>query len=299
MSELENQNTGFSESWLSLREPADHAARNTALVTQLVQWRARRQQHLHIIEIGAGTGSNLRFLLPKLGHHQHWLLVDYDATLLEHLPRILKPWTDSQKAQLTISDDQLRIEHDEFSAIVEWQVIDLSSDLEKLQSQRTDLLLGSALLDLTSAHWLDSLAKLCIEKQCTCLFALNYDGRVKWQPELDSDKRINQLLNTHQLNDKGFGKALGPTAGMYFANRLEQWGREVLTHRSDWQISSTTISESAALQHAIIDGWAPAAIEQSSSEQTMIKQWQHERREFIDKGESELMVGHLEVLSLT
>lgn len=297
MSELETQNTGFSESWLSLREPADHAARDTILISQLTQWRARRQ-NLHITELGAGTGSNLRFLSPKLGHNQHWLLVDYDTALLKHLPRILQPWADTQNAKLTITDEQLRIEHEAFSAIVEWQVIDLSSDLEKLQSQRTDLLLGSALLDLTSAHWLDSLAKLCLNKQCACLFALNYDGRIRWRPELDSDKRITQLLNSHQLNDKGFGRALGPTAGMYFANRLEQLEREVLTHCSDWQISSTTMSESDALQHAILDGWAAAAIEQSSTEQTMIRQWHQERREFIDKGESELMVGHLEVMSL-
>ncbi len=297
MSESENTNTGFSESWLSLREPADHAARDTALITQLIQWR-NRQQDIHITELGAGTGSNLRFLLPKFGHNQHWLLVDYDATLLEHLPRILKPWTDKQNAQLLISDDHLRIEHEAFSAVVEWQVIDLSTDLEKLQLQRIDLLLGSALLDLTSASWLDSLAQLCTKKQCACLFALNYDGRVKWNPELESDKRITQLLNTHQLNDKGFGPALGPKAGMHFANRLEEFGRQVLTLRSDWQISSTTLKHSADLQLAIVDGWAPAAIEQSAPEKTLIRQWQSDRRQYIEKNVSELMVGHLEVLSL-
>ena len=92
VSEQQAQNiSGFSQQWLSLREPADHAARSTALNDTLITWTGQKSP-LRIMDFGTGTGSNLRYLCPLLGHDQHWTLVDNDAHLLSHLPDILSYW---------------------------------------------------------------------------------------------------------------------------------------------------------------------------------------------------------------
>ncbi|MDC0434401.1 class I SAM-dependent methyltransferase [bacterium] len=291
MSEANTQ--GFSESWLELREPADHAARSTAVLDKLVHWR-KSHDTLRVMELGAGTGSNLRYLMPALGHDQHWLLMDNDAALLEHLPKLMQQFTDTHHAQLTGNSDCLFVEHANFSARITTRVIDLASQLDQLMQQETHLLTASALLDLTSAAWLDQLASIVHQHQCACLFALNYNGTIDWQPVSESDAAVSNLLNRHQLGEKGFGAALGPAAGSYFADQLQHSNNKVVVESSDWQIDESM----AALQLAIIEGWAPAAIEQDSGAAGQIDTWFEQRKAWITEGVSRLSVGHNDVLAL-
>jgi hypothetical protein len=291
--EHSDEHDGFSESWLTLREPADHAARSMALTDQLVATLAMYKTKC-IVELGAGTGSNLRFLMPLLGHEQHWLLVDNDARLLEHLPRILQPWVSIQNASLTQTETGLHVTHANFSATINTQIVNLATHLHTVDLQDVNLVTASALLDLTSAPWLDALAKAINEHQCCGLFALNYNGDVTWNPQLQNDDTVTSLLNEHQLKDKGFGAALGPSAGDYFAKKLSQLGHNVMVEPSNWDVQAS----SDALQRAIIDGWAPAAIEQDGSMKEIILQWHSARADAIQQGLSHLHIGHVDVLCL-
>ena len=54
--------SGFSADWLTLREPADHRARNPALVEALARHLGGRA--VRVTDLGCGTGSNLRALAP-------------------------------------------------------------------------------------------------------------------------------------------------------------------------------------------------------------------------------------------
>lgn len=295
---MSNNNTdiatqGFSEQWLTLREPADHAARSSSLSNELANW-SKQHETLNIVELGAGTGSNLRYLMPMLGKNQHWVLIDNDAALLNRLPEILQPWADEHDAHLTEKNNELQIDHQNYSASVKIQLLNLALQLDELPMKNANLLTASALLDLTSESWLNQLAGLVVEHHCSCLFALNYDGNIHWQPELDSDDTIKALLNQHQLKNKGFGNALGPEAGNYFASALKQRGRNSEADNSNWIINA----QSQALQHAIVDGWAPASLEQDNSQGKLIEHWHGRRREIILQAQSSLTVGHLDVLSL-
>ena len=63
--------SGFTGEWLALREPADIAARSqelTSFVRDALESRAR----LEIVDLGSGTGSNVRYLAPRLPSPQHW-----------------------------------------------------------------------------------------------------------------------------------------------------------------------------------------------------------------------------------
>lgn len=288
-----NSDQGFSESWLTLREPADHAARSHELLLKLQAWRTRFSS-FNVVELGAGTGSNLRYLLPQLGHDQQWLLLDNDATLLERLPALLGQWVKTHNATIEVDKTQVRIRHDNFSAAVGTRLVNLATRLDSSYLQDTQLLTGSALLDLTSAPWLDKLSAMSQKSDCACLFALNYNGRIEWQPALPSDSGITDLLNQHQLGDKGFGPALGPNAGEYFARQLKAHKSQVMTAQSDWVINPSMIE----LQRAIVDGWAMAAKEQNINSADTIEAWLSERCALIENTESTLRVGHVDVLAL-
>ena len=72
---------GFSTTWLDLREPFDAAARNASLLARLATWRGDRGL-LQVIDLGAGTGANLRRTAPALGGAQSWTLVERDPGLV-------------------------------------------------------------------------------------------------------------------------------------------------------------------------------------------------------------------------
>jgi len=289
----EKVDTGFSESWLALREPADHLARNKTIDKQLFAWFAQQESH-SILELGAGTGSNLRYLMPQLGRAQNWRLLDNDAALFARLPELLRSWAEANGARFSGNDTQCKIEHADYSATVEWQVVDLATQLETLSMDNVKLVTAAALLDLASASWLDKVAALVSMHRCACLFTLNYNGEIQWQPEADTDRHVTALLNKHQLMDKGFGPALGPEAGHYLKQALQRLGRNVVTGDSDWVIEPQTTE----LQMAIIEGWTPAALETDNHAADSIRQWHAVRENAINKGLSTLLVGHTDVLSL-
>ena len=59
---------GFTPDWLTLREGYDAWARSARLLCQLARWCAGRGP-LHIVDLGAGTGSNLRAMRPRWAGH--------------------------------------------------------------------------------------------------------------------------------------------------------------------------------------------------------------------------------------
>ena len=71
----------FSPDWLTLREPVDIKSRSACLIGHLREQLAQKKR-LRILDLGAGTGANLRYLAPRLGGEQHWRLIDNDITLL-------------------------------------------------------------------------------------------------------------------------------------------------------------------------------------------------------------------------
>ncbi|NND92850.1 MAG: class I SAM-dependent methyltransferase [Granulosicoccus sp.] len=283
---------GFSHSWLSLREPVDHAARNRTLDTRLRNW-ALATRSLCILEFGAGTGSNLRYLCPKLGHDQHWTLLDNDPSLLSHLPGLVKDWAAENDFDSEQQAGSLRVSGEHFSASIQWQRIDLASELACLPFASADLVTGSALLDLTSEAWLRRLALLCLDNRCASYFVLNYDGNIVWHPENGDDAMLRQLLNEHQLGDKGFGPALGPQAGEFFASQL--YARQTVEiAASPWHLDAGHRD----LQTALIEGWSTAATELAATSCTRIERWQRQRQRYLSLGQSRLRVGHQDILAL-
>jgi len=252
--------TSFSAAWLSLREPADAAARSTGLA-DLFAPGARR-----IIDLACGTGANMRFLAPRLPRATEWLAVDNDPQLLAAL---------APPAGAKVSTLRL----------------DLARALDDVPLAGPRLVTASALLDLVSAPWLARLAARCADAGADVLFALTYDGRIEWSPAEEGDERVRELINRHQLRDKGFGAALGPGAGAAAVETLRAIGYDVRTAPSDWNLGPG----SAALQTALIDAWTSAAAEILPAEDDALRGWAQRRRTHVAAGRSTLRVGHVDL----
>jgi hypothetical protein len=258
----------FTADWLALREPADHAARSARL-SRAIADAVRLHGELRVLDLGAGAGSNMRYLAAQLPASQRWRLVDRDAALLAQASRAPIPNVsaiDMRQLDLAgIADEPMR-------ALFEGQA----------------LVTASALLDLVSERWLLALAARCREAGAAALFALSYDGRIECAPADDDDEFVRQLVNEHQRRDKGFGAALGPAATDCAERAFTARGYRVQRDRSDWMLRA----EARELQRELIDGWAQAAIEMTPERSAAIDAWRGRRVAHVTNGRSALRVGH-------
>lgn len=261
----------FSADWLALREPADHAARAERLVEAAVAALGGASE-VTVIDLAAGAGSNLRYLSGRLPFAQRWTLVDHDEALLAHALRHVAPLTVTAHA---VQADLARL-----------------PDLQPPGPGTRLLVTASALLDLTSAEWLEALAARCRAAGAVALFALTYDGRILCEPDDPMDELIRALVGRHQQTDKGLGPAAGPDATDAAAQAFERHGFTVHRAPSDWELGA----ESLALQRQLVDGWAAAAIEMSRRDAGAVQAWRARRSEAIEHGTSRIVVGHEDLL---
>ena len=262
---------GFSADWLALREPYDATARSSALMGRLAAWRGGRGV-LQVVDLGAGTGSNLRCAAAALGGEQDWTLVELDPEL--------------------IASGQERLAQ----AGVGWRYrrLDLARDLERLGDRPVDLITASALIDLVGEAWLRRLVAWRTAAGAALHIVLTFDGRIEWRPRDDGDADVCGMVNAHQHGDKGFGPALGPDAVATLRAMLAGHRGELLVKSSDWALGEGD----GVVQAALLDGYAAAAKLMSPDRCDEIEDWAARRRRVIGEGRSRLRVGHLDLLFL-
>ncbi|MDX1542043.1 MAG: class I SAM-dependent methyltransferase, partial [Geminicoccaceae bacterium] len=218
--------SGFAADWLDAREPLDHASRSAVLAGRFA---AALGPEPRLLDLGSGTGSNIRYLKPRLGRPQLWLALDHDPALLEAL---------AQRSGAASARDEgdLALDGSGGRSRITPRRVDLN-DLDRVFALgEVDAVTASALLDLTSADWLDRLAGHVAAASLPALFALSFDGRMSFAPERAEDEEVRSRFLRHQRTDKGFGPALGPDAALHLASALRQRGRAVELAPSDWRL---------------------------------------------------------------
>jgi trans-aconitate methyltransferase len=216
----------FSETWLSLREPADAAARSRELVA-LLPGPIRT-----IRDLGCGTGSLGRWLAPQLPGPQHWIMADRDPALLAYARA-----------------------HMPFPGVTVETALGDVTELTPADLTGVDLVTCSALLDLLTAEEVASLAGTCSEARTTALFTLSVSGEVVLDPALATDTAIEAAFNEHQRREVAGRRLLGPDAPAAAAAAFQKAGATVVTRPSPWRLGP----EQAALTAEWLRGWAGAA----------------------------------------
>src|SRR6185436_3707697 len=131
-----------------LREPFDAAARNADLALRLSQALPARPR---ILDLGAGTGSLLRWLGHFIGRAQAWTLVDSDAELVDEAFFIIAERATAAGWGVTFPGKKTLLVHSPRGAWrVEALVADLAEAPDNLPLHAVDAVVCSALCDLVS-----------------------------------------------------------------------------------------------------------------------------------------------------
>ena len=271
----------FSTDWLSLREGADHRSRNSFLQEQVLKHLEQianlKNGPLHMIDLGSGTGSNLRALAPLIHHNQKWTLIDYDPLLLRAARKTLCTWADDiiygkakNKSDNNSTITPVTLVKNNYEIIVHFLQKDLASDLQSAISESADLITAAAFFDLVALDWLEQFCKVLKTSLYT---VLTYNGKETWLPLGSRDTEILDAFHFHQGRDKGFGPAAGPSALNNLELLLKRRGFEVVTGSSPWMLGA---SDSALIKE-LAAGTAKAVAEISIVTHEIAKQWGEKR----------------------
>ncbi len=286
----------FTADWLTLREPLDRGARAVALTHRLAEM-LPRDRGLSLVDLGCGTGANLRTLAPCLPVPQTWRCIDRDPLLLRELPNRTRPWAEAAGLVQRWEDaDETILSLDApegFRYRVELELRDLAATVEDLDFRGVDVVTCAALMDLVSLEWLAVVAKRAVQAGAVMLAALTITGEVAFLPEDPLDAEMLDLVRRHQRGDKGFGPALGPTAPQVMAGVFEALGYRVDTQPSVWEAGPETVR----LQRAVIEDHARAAAALAPDRREMVAAWRDARLMATERGRGRLRVGHIDLLA--
>lgn len=276
----------FDGDWLALREGFDAAARSLALGQALS---AALPDDPRLLDMGAGTGSLLRWLAPLIGRDQRWTLVDADPVLLGRAMRDIAGWADARGMEVTGTSGTLSLA----SSPGRWQVVartaDLADGAPDLAGQ--DAVVCSALLDLVSAAWI---RRFAAGLRIPLLACLSVDGRDGMVPPLPLDLAVGTAFRRDQRRDKGFGRALGPTAPAVLQDTLQRHGFTVRSARSDWHIPRVA----TAMLLKLTGSFADVALSAPTACKAAVEGWERTRRRQIAARRLAIRVGHRDILAL-
>jgi len=145
----------------------------------------------------------------------------------------------------------------------------------------------SALLDLMSLEWVETLADHLSHRKIPFYAALSYDGVMEWNPVDPDDGVVTTAFNRHQQTDKGLGLALGPRASRATAAVFSAKGYAAQLANSPWEIDP----EQALLHDMLLNGIVDAAKETGVQ---AAQKWAERRRATLH--ESHVTIGHIDVL---
>ncbi|MER7456839.1 SAM-dependent methyltransferase [Micromonospora sp. NPDC126480] len=259
--------------WLTLREPADAAARDADLAD-----RARAQltgaRPLVVHDLGSGTGSMGRWLAPRLPGPQHWVLHDGNAGLLARAAADLPPAA-ADGSPVTVETRR--------------------GDLTRLTTADlagASLVTASALLDMLTAEEVDRVAAACAARPT--LFALSVDGQVRFDPADPLDAELAGAFNDHQRRTVGGRTLLGPDAAGVAAAAFARHGADVTLRPSPWRLGPAD----AALAGEWLTGWLDAAGEQRPELTGPVTAYARRRRGDLAAGRMSVSIGHLDLLAV-
>lgn len=265
---------GLTREWLRLREPADLRARSAHLARTCAQWLGA-QGPVIVHDLGAGSGSQGRWLAPFLPGPQHWVLHDREPDLLAAAAADPPPGA-----------------ADGAPVSVETRLGDLR-DLRPDDLADASLVTANALLDMLTLNEVEHLVRCCAAVGAPVLVTLTVVGRVELSPANGWDRALGAAFDDHQRRTTAGRRLLGPTAAARTVACLTSYGAEVETCPSPWRLGAAH----RTLTDAWLSGWVAAAVEQQPTLADVGSAYLEDRREALESGALEVVVHHVDLLA--
>jgi len=283
----------FDPNWLQERYRFDEEARNKQLEWTCVNQFAFRD-HVQIVDLGSGTGANLRYYVEQFPQDQTWFCVEEDIALKVPF------WEQVQKMALdldyAIEHEGVRMKltkpgHEVLIHFVHGNLLKVGELVDLL---RTDLVLANAVFDLFSKEQFTGLVQVLSHHSLSLLFTLNYAG-MDFSTATDADDHYIEQYNAHMQREQAFGRGMGPASSREMEAVLKEALAQVEVGESLWQIGS---QEQAMMSYllgffdgALSDWWVKEA------ERLAFQNWLSEKKKHVAEKALSAEVYHLDILA--
>jgi hypothetical protein len=258
--------------WLAVRVAADTAARAatvSTLLPQLINYvgdLGSPGDTVEIIDLGAGTGANQRWLAPRLPFRQRWIRLDHNPVISRSLP---------------LPDETM---------IIDAGVEALDQLLTGSRSNR-QLVTCSAVLDVLTTEQIEAVCHAVIENRVPAFFSLTVTGGLTLAPSNLDDQLLLAAFNDHQ---RRAGRA-GPDATALTVNVLRTAAFTVSTQQTLWQLTADT---GPAFVDQVLEERLAAAVAQDPAIAATAAAWLELRRAQLAAGLLSVDLDHCDVLGL-
>lgn len=258
--------------WLAARVAADGAARAATVSTLLPELSrylieaAGPRGTVQIIDLGAGTGANQRWLAPRLPIRQRWLHLDHNPVISRSLPLA---------AETEIVDES----------------VEALGELLTRSSGDRQLVSCSALLDVLTTEQIQAVCRAVIDNRVPAFFSLTVTGGLRLSPADAHDQLLLAAFNDHQ---RRAGRA-GPEATTLTVNLLRAAEFTVTTQETPWRL---TAESGLAFVDQMLEERLAAAVAQDPALARTAAAWLELRRAQLAAGLLRIELDHCDILGL-
>lgn len=258
--------------WLTLRAPADDAARSGRLAKKAARLAGAAPIIVH--DLGSGTGAMMRWLSPRLPAPQKWVLHDADRAILA-----------AGNADRASALPDL--------PTVVTTVVEELSELPIDSFVGASLVTASALLDVITPTDALRIVAACVESRTPAFFSLTVAGEVLVSPAGPADVLFQIAFNEHQRRELGGLRLLGPRATQSMRELFGAAGWSVQIEETPWRLGSSDRDLIAEW----LEGWLDAAVEQHPELADDAERYRQLRLTQLDEGVLRVDVAHRDLLA--
>ena len=282
----------FTATWINLRESYDMLSRSDLLQNL---YKKNKLNLKKVIDLGGGNGSFLRWCHYKNIIYDDFLIIDNDEALLKSFYPRTKSYLSTISLSL-IKDNMmsyriqnLKTNKDGFITLKKqdfYKSIDIINDY--------NLVSFSAVSDLLSKKFIKCLFDK-INKGTNLYFSICFDGRVKWKNKNKHDKYIVSMFNQHQKQEKTTGVALGLNSINFIKNLSKKNDYKIYIADSSWSVDSQD-NDSRIFQKAYLNTIYKPLKKFELTDKDILENWLKSKQNDIENKNSNLVVGHKDIL---
>ena len=285
----------FSKAWLTEREFFDNQSRSNLLIKEV---KKDSRSINKIIDLGCGTGAFLRWCISQNLSFSEAMLIDFDRRLINSIGMLFRRFFKNKNYTIKkVNAREYLVTN--LSSLGKSKILFLKKNiinsLDKID--RYDLVSLSALSDLLSKNIIRRLLSKN-NRNKYIYFSLCFNGKIRWSPANEFDNYVINKFNKHQIQDKGFGIALGENNIRYIESIANKNSYIYTKKDSSWKIDSFNI-KGKSFQEKYLKIILTALKNDDITDKDILKLWFSKRMQSIKHIKSKLIVGHNDILIKT
>jgi len=282
----------FTTTWINLRESYDMLSRSDLLQNL---YKNNKMNLKKVIDLGGGNGSFLRWCHYKNITYDDFLIIDNDEALLKSFYSRTKSYLSMMSLSL-IKDNMMsyRIQNlkNNKDGFITLKKQDFYKSIDTINDY--NLVSFSAVSDLLSKKFIKCLFDK-VNKGTNLYFSICFDGRVKWKNKNKHDKYIVSMFNQHQKQEKTTGVALGLDSIKFIKNLSTKNDYKIYIADSSWSVDSLD-NDSRIFQKAYLNTIYKPLKKFELTDRDILEDWIRSKKNDIESKNSNLVVGHKDIL---